>query len=69
MGYVGWLAAQYIAFAVILKTLVNLPLEIGMIIGAIIFLLYVWWGGLLAISILDMSQISPFNRIHTKRAC
>lgn len=56
MGYVGWLAAQYIAFAVILKTLVNLPLEIGMIIGAIIFLLYVWWGGLLAISILDMSQ-------------
>lgn len=56
MGYVGWLAAQYIAFAVILKTLVNCPLWIGMLIGAVIFFLYVWWGGLLAISILDMSQ-------------
>lgn len=55
-AYLAWLAAQYIAFAVVLKSLIAMPISWGIIIAALIFLLYVWWGGLLAISVMDMIQ-------------
>ncbi|NQY80308.1 MAG: sodium:solute symporter family protein [Candidatus Caenarcaniphilales bacterium] len=56
LAYLAWLAAQYIAFAVVLKTVFALPMTWGIVIAAVIFLVYVWWGGLLAISLLDMTQ-------------
>ncbi len=49
-------AAQYLAFALVLKTVFSLPLSFGILVAALIFLVYVWWGGLLAISLLDMTQ-------------
>ena len=56
LAYLAWLAAQYIAFAIVLKTLFSISLISGILIAALIFLVYVWWGGLLAISLLDMTQ-------------
>jgi solute:Na+ symporter, SSS family len=55
-SYFGWIAAQLIALATILNVLTGIPLFGGVVICALIVMLYTYIGGMWAVSITDFVQ-------------
>lgn len=56
ISYFGWTTAQLLAFAIILDTVVGVPINIGILIAAAIVLIYTYSGGMFAVSITDFVQ-------------
>jgi len=55
-SYFGWIAAQLVAMAIILKTLMGLPIFTGILICTIVVVIYTYIGGMWAVSITDFIQ-------------
>lgn len=55
-SYFGWIAAQLVAMAIILKALVGLPLFWGIVICTLVVVFYTYIGGMWAVSITDSLQ-------------
>jgi SSS family transporter len=55
-SYFGWIAAQLVALAIVLKTIVGIPLIYGIIICTIVVVFYTYFGGMWAVSITDAVQ-------------
>ncbi|MCX7738715.1 MAG: sodium:solute symporter family protein [Hydrogenothermaceae bacterium] len=56
ISYFGWIAAQYVAFALILKTLTGVSLDYGILIAFSVSILMVYFGGMWAIALTDFIQ-------------
>lgn len=58
LSYVGWIAAQFIAFGSIFAFMLNgaVSIETGIVIGALIIVIYTFKGGMLAVAINDFMQ-------------
>jgi solute:Na+ symporter, SSS family len=52
-----WVAGMLVAFGVIFETLTGIPLEIGIIGGAVIVIAYTSLGGMLAVALTDFIQM------------
>lgn len=55
-SYFGWIAAQLVALAIVLKALIGLPVVAGIVLCTIIVLVYTYIGGMWAVSITDFVQ-------------
>lgn len=55
-SYFGWIAAQLVAMAIILKTLIGIPIFTGILICTIVVVIYTYIGGMWAVSITDFIQ-------------
>ncbi len=55
-SYFGWIAAQLVAMAVILKTLTGMPFVYGIGLCTFVVLIYTYIGGMWAVSITDFVQ-------------
>lgn len=55
-SYFGWIAAQLVALAIVLKSLMGLPIFAGIILCTLIVLIYTYIGGMWAVSITDFVQ-------------
>ncbi|EMY13002.1 transporter, SSS family [Leptospira weilii str. Ecochallenge] len=55
-SYFGWVAAQFVALGIILHSLADLPVSIGIFAGAGVVLVYTVIGGMWAISFTDFLQ-------------
>lgn len=55
-SYFGWIAAQLVALAIILKTLIGLPIVAGILLCTVVVVLYTYMGGMWAVSITDTFQ-------------
>lgn len=55
-SYFGWIAAQLVAMAIILKTLAGTTLLTGIIICTLVVVIYTYIGGMWAVSITDFIQ-------------
>jgi SSS family transporter len=55
-SYFGWIAAQLVALAIVLKALIGLPIVAGIVLCTVIVLLYTYVGGMWAVSITDFVQ-------------
>ncbi len=58
LTYFGWVAAQFVAFGVILNMLLGIPTITGIIFGAIVVVIYTYVGGMWSVSITDAVQMS-----------
>lgn len=56
--YVGWLGAQVLGIGTILNVLLNIPILYGALIGAVIVLIYTVSGGMWAVTLTDLVQVS-----------
>ncbi len=56
VSYLGWAAAQLVAFAIILETICGLPIQVGIWIAASVVFIYTLAGGMWAVSITDFVQ-------------
>ena len=57
-SYIGWIAAQFLAMAIIMEVIFHIPLSLGLIICCCIVSLYTVSGGMWSISINDFIQTS-----------
>ncbi len=57
IAYVGWTAAQFVAFGFILNTFTNVDTVTGIFIGAAIVLTYTAFGGMWAVALTDFVQV------------
>ena len=57
LTYFGWVAAQFVALGIILNMLLGIPAITGMIIAALIVVVYTYVGGMWAVSITDTIQM------------
>lgn len=57
MSNLAWVGAMLVAFGKVFETLTGTPLEIGIIGGALVVVLYTSMGGLLAVALTDFVQI------------
>ncbi len=55
-SYFGWIAAQLIAMSIILNVLIGLPLFWGILLCAVVVVIYTYIGGMWAVSITDSIQ-------------
>jgi SSS family transporter len=55
--YVGWVAAQLLAFGIILNTLTGLPYTTSIVISTVVVVIYTYWGGMWAVSVTDLVQM------------
>ncbi len=55
-SYFGWIAAQLVAMAIILKTLAGFPLIVGILICTLVVVVYTYIGGMWAVSVTDSVQ-------------
>lgn len=55
-SYFGWIAAQLVALAIVMKSLVGLPIFYGILLCTIITVIYTYIGGMWAVSITDFVQ-------------
>ncbi|AEE50483.1 sodium:solute symporter family protein [Haliscomenobacter hydrossis] len=55
-SYFGWIAAQLVALAIVMKSLVGLPLAYGILLCTVITVIYTYIGGMWAVSITDFVQ-------------
>lgn len=55
-SYLGWIAAQFVALGIMFKIIAGIALFDGIMISAIIVLIYTYVGGMWAISITDLLQ-------------
>ena len=56
--YVGWLGAQVLGIGTILNVLLNIPILYGALIGGAIVLIYTVSGGMWAVTLTDLVQVS-----------
>jgi SSS family transporter len=56
--YIGWLGSQMVALGYILNALTDIDPTAGIIIGAVIVLLYTFAGGMWAVTITDFIQVT-----------
>lgn len=56
LSYFGWVAAQFVAFAVVLHTLTGLDVSVGIVLGLLVSVGMVYSGGMWAIAITDFIQ-------------
>ena len=56
LGYFPWIAAQFLALAILFETLLGIPVGLGVLLGALIVVVYTYVGGMWAVSITDMLQ-------------
>ena len=54
---VAWVGGMLIAFGLLLESLTGLPMEVGVIAGAVVVVIYTTLGGLWAVAITDSIQI------------
>ncbi|MEZ4773971.1 MAG: sodium:solute symporter family protein [Bacteroidia bacterium] len=54
--YFSWIAAQFLALALLFNTILDLPVNWGIIIAASVVLLYTYIGGMWAVSVTDLVQ-------------
>ncbi|MFT5501156.1 MAG: SSS family solute:Na+ symporter [Woeseiaceae bacterium] len=57
IAYVGWTAAQFVAFGFILNTFTGIDTEFGIYLGAAIVLTYTAFGGMWAVALTDFVQM------------
>ncbi|MCS7004370.1 MAG: sodium:solute symporter family protein [Cytophagales bacterium] len=55
-SFVGWIAAQLVALGIIFQMTLHVSIEEGIWIGAIVVLIYTFFGGMWAISLTDFIQ-------------
>jgi SSS family transporter len=55
--YIGWVAAQLLAFGIILNTLTGLPYTTSIVISTVVVVIYTYWGGMWAVSVTDLVQM------------
>ncbi len=55
-SYFGWIAAQLVALAIILKTLAGIPLFYGIMVCTLVVVFYTYIGGMWAVSVTDSVQ-------------
>lgn len=55
--YVGWVAAQLLAFGIILNTLTGIPYTTAILISTAVVVIYTYWGGMWAVSVTDLVQM------------
>lgn len=55
-SYFGWIAAQLVAMAIVMKSLIGLPVFYGILLCTIITVFYTYIGGMWAVSITDFVQ-------------
>lgn len=55
-SYFTWIAAQFVAMAVILQTITNIPFILGILICSIIVVFYTYVGGMWSVAITDTIQ-------------
>ncbi len=55
-SYFGWIAAQLVAMAVVLKAIIGLPLVYGILICCLAAVIYTYIGGMWAVAITDFVQ-------------
>ena len=56
LSYFTWIAAQFVALAILFQNVLGIPLEYGIILGALIVVIYTYVGGMWAVSYTDMLQ-------------
>ncbi|MDJ0939168.1 MAG: sodium:solute symporter family protein [Woeseiaceae bacterium] len=54
---VGWVAGMLVAFGILLESLTNIPLEYGIVCGAVVVFIYTAVGGLWAVTLTDFIQM------------
>ena len=54
---IGWIGAMLVAFGLVFESLTGTPLEIGIISGAIVIILYTMIGGMWAVALTDAWQM------------
>lgn len=57
MSNTGWTAAMLVAFGLVFETLTGIPLEIGIIGGALVVFIYTSAGGMWAVALTDFVQM------------
>lgn len=57
LTYFGWVAAQFVALGIILNLLLGIPAITGMLLAAIVIVIYTYIGGMWAVSITDTVQM------------
>jgi len=57
MSSVGWTAGMLVAFGYVLQVLTGVPLETGIIAGALVVFIYTMAGGMWAVAITDLVQM------------
>lgn len=57
LTYFGWVAAQFVALGIILNMLLGIPAITGMLVAAIIVVIYTYIGGMWSVSITDTVQM------------
>lgn len=55
-SYLGWIAAQLVAMAIILQSITHIPFQYGILICTVIVIIYTYIGGMWAVSITDFIQ-------------
>lgn len=55
-AYIGWVAAQFFGFGIILHTLTGLDTTVATVIGAVVVLVYTTAGGMWAVTLTDFVQ-------------
>lgn len=55
--YLGWVAAQLLAFGIILNVLTGLPYKTSIVLSTLVVLVYTYWGGMWAVSVTDTVQM------------
>ncbi|NRA46973.1 MAG: sodium:solute symporter family protein [Oligoflexales bacterium] len=58
LSYIGWIAAQFLAMAIIMEVVLGLPLSSGLFISSTIVCIYTMYGGMWSISLNDFLQTS-----------
>ncbi len=56
LSYPHWIAAQFVALAYLFNAIIGVPLEYGILLGAVIVIIYTYIGGMWAVSYTDMIQ-------------
>jgi solute:Na+ symporter, SSS family len=54
---IGWIGAMLVAFGLVFESLTGTPLEIGIIAGAVVIILYTMVGGMWAVALTDAYQM------------
>lgn len=57
LTYFGWVAAQFVALGIILNMLLGIPAITGMLLAAVVIVVYTYIGGMWSVSITDTVQM------------
>lgn len=55
--YLGWVAAQLLAFGIILNKLTGMPEHTSIVVSTLVVVVYTYWGGMWAVSVTDLIQM------------